>query len=786
MSLLDRLIAEDQQKVQQSSIKSGKSKPIPTFRAKTPLLRGRPLRSTADRNCLSCFHYLFCKDPKKRWDYLCSKYVDNKDAGETNDTLMHVFEQWQDTIPQIIKSTITDPVNDDSELIVLVNNIISSGLTAAPDFRIDDRDLPLAPNVWEFFLNPKWIGRLNEEPYAQQMRIALEFYQEFNPRLSDIEFFETMPVDAKLSELAEHISFLEYGRCPKTGVRHSELVRNGELNDYYTAALPIGQRSGKTSISAKMTAYTTHQFMKLSDPASAFKLAKGSWLVGTATAWSYAQCLLSIWQQIHSIFIDKDNWFGRYHQMLIDYGRRYGEQLFNITGRMIVYNHRNLLLMPASPNPDTLRGPTRYVSIIDELGRFRLAKGESAEKGSGGAAKFNGRETFVSLENSLQTLQGMHHTLRMQGDDNIPLPIFLNIGSPSSQLDELMRLYKLSNNSRTIYGLRKATWEVNPHLPRSHFNKQFAENPLHAQANFGADPPMSSAAFIDDIKFLKASVDMNRENAVILQIKRTRTPSGRLYMSGTPIFNSRDKSVAKLMAIDAGFNAHSFSIAVGHNSVDLSSVIVDAILELIPQENLPINHAYLFEDVILPVIRELNVTLVASDRWESLRNLHELERLNIKTERYSLKYIDFNNFREAIFNGEIRTPRPEIQSRDPQEIIRIGQDNYPFGFQNKPCAHYLYQCVTVRDFINQTVLKGEISEDDNFRAVVLLHAYLSDPTYQKEFSGTYKSKMRGVGAIVRPNDTRNIGSSNIGTLIRPGTTGYRPSMGGVYTFATKR
>jgi hypothetical protein len=690
-----------------------------------------------------------------------------------------------------------DAVNED-DLNQEIKDIITSGSNLPPDLRVDDRDLKLAPNIWEFLMNPYWIGSANGPfPYAQQMRIGIQLYADYNPLVSDNDFFEYMEVDTPLDEILDHIVLLHHGQCPKTYVGRAELIREGHLNDYRQLVAVIGQRSGKSEMSGWFGAYTTQQFMKLPDPGRVFGLMPGAQLVHTVTANTFDQALMYPWAPLLKIFNSIENWFHKYHELLDHYGKRYGEELYTVKNEIIRYRHRGLLLFPASPNSNVLRGASRYCATVDEIAHMGAIYQSSRSK-KNNTILANPRETYNALDASLLTLRGAQFKLRQQGWDNIPVPMMFCISSPRSQLDEVMHLWRLSINSKTSFGIKKATWEVNPNLPRNSpdIEKAFNEDALAAAANFGANPPMGSNPFIEKIDFLAASVDKSRSNAVTINIKQIKTASGVPYLSGTPTFEWRDRSVDKLMAIDGGFNNNSFALAIGHNTPDLQQHVVDAQIEIIPQEGLPINHASVLEDLIFPIIKELNVTMVVCDRWESLMLLSRIENeLGIATERYSVKYIDFSSFRNSIFQGWIKTPKSEIrpvsldkEGKRVDNLLNMANDNYPFVFKDKPCAHYLLQCITVRDLPNQTVTKGDNTTDDIFRATVLLHSYLSDEEYKKKFSGLGRARsVRGIGSVVRIGEAKFNGRSRIGSLISSAISspGGRNN-NGVYTMGKKK
>ena len=202
--------------------------------------------------------------------------------------------------------------------------------------------------------------------------------------------------------------------------------------------------------------------------------------------------------------------------------------------------------------------------------------------------------------------------------------------------------------------------------------------------------------------------------------------------------------------MDAGVVNNSFAFAIAHikEEKDLRYPVYDALVEIIPDQEAPLNYSKIYDEVIRPMIEKLNIKLVCTDRWQNLKILSDIEndkKLKCQTKQYSVKYSDFLDFRQAVYDGLIRFPKPELSGED---IERAGNDSYPYGFEDKPVSHFIFQALTVVDMQGKTVTKGENVTDDIFRAAVLGYSIILRDEYKKIFKGSVSGgSSYGIGAL---------------------------------------
>jgi hypothetical protein len=179
-----------------------------------------------------------------------------------------------------------------------------------------------------------------------------------------------------------------------------------------------------------------------------------------------------------------------YHEMLDDVQSRTGEECYRLKDTFVQYRHRRLLVYPAGPDKRVLRGRTRFLAGIDELGWFQ--HGAEAAKN----IKMNAAEVYIALERSLLTVRAKAKSVIRGGFYNVPFGYFINISSPSSVRDKIMELVRKAQGSKVILGLNYPTWKMNPHVPRSALAEEFRKDPETAMRDYGAQPPLTNSPFI--------------------------------------------------------------------------------------------------------------------------------------------------------------------------------------------------------------------------------------------------------------------------------------------------
>lgn len=633
----------------------------------------------------------------------------------------------------------------------IVSDVLNSGARVAPDLRIDDRDLKEFPNFYEWCFS-KDGG--NQAPFAKQLALATHLLAEYCPRCSHKAFrnIHKIPVAFPAKDFPDKVQFLHYGVCPNCGARKSELVANGELNAYVELDVCAGQRSGKSAFFNLLVPYLTHKWLKVEKPVETLGLMSSSILIGTCTALTWAKAQELLYEPISNA-IENSRWFQQYFQLLDDYEERTGIELYKFKDTFLSFSHKNLILNTSGPNKRTLRGSTRWLSITDEIGWF--PHGDDNDERERASAN----EVYVSLDRSLKTVRKTGLKLLQSGYDNIPLAYGCSISSPSSYNDKIMELVRNFKGSKEVLVHQAPTWEMNPLFTKDDFAKEYQDDPIKAERDFGANPPMAENAWISDVK----SLDHLLVNRWVIDYQYDHFTN----RSGVDMVFGKLRSTKApptcpptVLTIDAGYSNNSFALAITANDGRGANVL--AVAEIAPKKGITvINYTRTVKQLLYPLIKAFNVQAVGADRWNSLKLLQDIEEdCHVQTFQYSLKPTDFDLVYDYLMEDlpAIKLPRPEMG---------LGQifvtSDYPHGFKYKPNSHLYHQFSTVNVDGRGSVEKGNGYTDDILRAVALgIRTCVLEDTIKKfNLKGATKQTRYAIGA--RSGSAQATSSSTIGS-----------------------
>jgi hypothetical protein len=428
------------------------------------------------------------------------------------------------------------------------------------------------------------------------------------------------------------------------------------------------------------------------------------------------------------------------------------------------------MIYPSGPNKRTLRGRTRVNTAIDELGWF-LSGNESDD-----AVKLSGEEIYTALDRSLLTVRAASRKLLLNGYSNVPTAYAFNIGSPSSAFDKISMLVNSNRHSKHISVFHLPTWELNPKITREDLQKEFENDPMRADRDYGANPPMANNPFLER----NDPVDRmftNIHNMVDYVDIHKKSRSGKL-MKALKVTTIRKPTVMQpsVLALDAGYSNNSFAGVIMHREQrdKYLNLVVDAVIEAIPEKGKTyINYSKMFSNVVYPLIKQLNIPVVLADRWNSLMLLSQVEEdfPYMAGIQYSVTYDDFILVRSYLEGGRISAPRLTRKTED--IMMNMDMNKYPIVFNGTPTDHFYFQCRTVAD-TGRTVTKGPNLTDDLFRAFVLGASKLLDEDFVKEYlKSTKVISVRGVGAA----GSRSSSSGQAGAVVSKTGLGIATSSG---------
>lgn len=684
---------------------------------------GEAKKADEVRNCMTCqFMLAGCKDPKKAYGYRCTKWTElpifDLDLDMEGVLKLGAQQSAERDATKQPKAGSSERTFDD--ILDLIEEQVSSDLPVAPDFKLNDSDLPTAKNYYEW-LAGKDFADANERPLvARQLEIMTNMTGEWCPRCSDVDYVKNAKLKHSNAQYFERVTLLERGKCPSCGAKKATMVNKGELLDPIYLIGIAGQRGFKTSTITALESYYIHRWVKLSDPAATFGVLKQQVLTGTYAALTFSQAQKNIWMPLMNIINDAP-WFNRYHALLDDYAERTGadKPLYTKGEMWLIYRHRRLMFALASANRSTLRGDTRIDAIIDELGLWKFGK-EHEDK-----ERASGPEVYKSLENQLLTIEGAYDGLIKKGYSDLPKPHLFAISSPMDLNDTIMTLRRQTIDDPRVYSFHRPTWDMNPLLPLSSpfMQSRLRADPVKFWRDYGAEPPLSSSGWITEINNVVPLFHKKRKNAAKVEQKIARLgKENELRTVGR--VSARALEYGTLLTLDAGQTNNHFSFAISHhepnpdNDDAPGTVVIDALGEIIPSMQAPISFNSVYTDILEPLAEFHNVQAVLADHWNSASILSAFESKGVFQKKVKLKYDAFSDARSACYDKTLLFPKLDID--DIEDILATKAETYPARFLGKPVAHLFYQILSVRD-TGREVTKGSSCTDDLFRAVILAH-----------------------------------------------------------------
>lgn len=704
---------------------------------------GEARKGTAAQNCLNCRKFSMCSDPKKHFRHNCSKWGPLDELSFSEDASFDAtVAKINKLAPKKKKNSIITPgdllaeegpglFKKESKLTNMVKTAMSSEMALPPDFKIDDRDMPLSDNIWDWIHGKEFLAS-PFEIYPRQFELAVRFKGDWCPKCSKKGYWEKMKVDEDMGNVLDNIQLLKRGVCPKCKSTKSEMVRARLMQDATLLCCVIGQRSGKSFTTGVIETNMHHLWLRgVSNPQAMLGLPQQQLLTGTYISMTFSQTLSNLFTPIKN-FVTSTPWFQNYGAMLRDYEERTGENLYSVNEMFIKYRHRGLAFHVASANKRSLRGATRIAAVLDELGWFQNSdKATELERASG-------KEVYEAMERSLGTASGAYHTLtHKKGYNYLPKPYIAAISSPSDVNDQIMTLYRDGSGTDDAYCVKAATWDFNPNMPKTTplIAAAFRRDPVAAMRDWGAEPPLSTSGWITEINNVTPLFNPKLRNAVELRQKRFRTRSGAMRMTGEVVVR-KEFTGGRVMTLDAARTSNSFAGAVAHLNEETGIVEFDALFEVQPAVGCPISFSSVYTNVLHPIAEALGVKVLVTDTWQNEKILEDMENdLGVIPFRQKLQYKDFSSARDNFYDRKVMFPALDIGGKTVDAKVSAifdksskaksnteETDTYPSKFLGRPAAHLFYQVLSVRDYpAAKQVTKGPGVTDDIFRAVILAH-----------------------------------------------------------------
>jgi hypothetical protein len=521
----------------------------------------------------------------------------------------------------------------------------------------------------------------------------------------------------------------------------------------YTADGFVHHNSGKSAIVGILSSYHLHRLLKIPDPASYYRLLKGSLLVMRFVALTAGQANESIWHQF-TRSVETCAWFGQYHDFLKHHEKRMGVELNKWLTQSFGYVHKKLTGYYIGASIDTSRGRTAVGSFFDEIGWWL---------GTDQSKRANPHETYQAYQKASRTVRNAAASRFSESQYDVPTALMACASSTSSKTDYIMHLIKMAKTDPKRVASHKASWEVNP---------EFAANPDELKAerdanyktylrDYGSIPPFAESPFFD-----------NEE--AIFKLAHLPIPSWKVtiehgtvgyYLSADQV--AKDHSIPYCLAIDLGHSECGYAAALLKlKETDFSTVQVAGLFAVYPSKKRgeSVDMAKSFTFFIKRLCEVLPIRLIVYDQWQSKSQIQELQGLKISAKQYSLTFADFSFFRTQVLQAKLEFPETEMPIGD----IDKSPDSHQEILNTRPYLHFLWQMLSVSEVGNK-IGKGS-GHDDLFRAAVLGCKFLWDDDYRRDFE--YRQGMllngnrQGKGRLAISGGSRN------GQLFNTTVSGY--------------
>lgn len=262
-----------------------------------------------------------------------------------------------------------------------------------------------------------------------------------------------------------------------------------------TMVLTIGRRSGKSTISAMIAAYETYKLIRLRNPQKYYGLTPGNRIQIVAVAPTTDAASL-LYNDVRKHFLGCQ-YFAPYMthttQKYVAFQTPHDVEQTGSHSSGGISSVRSTFF---SSNSKGIRGSANIVAILDELAFF--------------ARNGNSSDSAV-----LQAVEPSLATFSPKNPDNPREPIgdvesrLIMISSPGDRAGSFYERYSMAlSGTKGILMIQAPTWEVNPTVPVSFFEEQYAKDPSKFMCEFGAQFTDTLSAWIEDDEVLRPCLDL--------------------------------------------------------------------------------------------------------------------------------------------------------------------------------------------------------------------------------------------------------------------------------------
>ena len=488
------------------------------------------------------------------------------------------------------KTELPDPV-------ALVKQAIAADLDSAV---LTERHFDVAPNCIVFCSSHKYLNP-SDPLWPKQIQMLAQFFEDVCYFCSDAHYVYNVPVDDSVGDVMDRFCLLEHGVCPRCQRNRSEMLTEWQRDPQYEKyqqwdssvtlrGVPPnefcgiwGQRSGKSfAVASFFWPYILHRYLAIPNVTSYFRLASNTVMEAAFVAPIKEQIKTYMWTPFLNVY-DSSPWFREYVDHLKAEENKVGIPLYYRSVESLAFPSKRLAIYMKAANSSTLRGGTRWVTALDELGWFN-----STETGQKRTGVKDGAEVFTSMNRSLRTVRTRANKRRQMGDFNTLDGYMFCISSPSSVNDPIEQRAAIASKSPRMFHRRYATWEVNPEEDEETIQEEEGSDLVKFRRDYCAQPPRAASPFIENGPFIKQLVDhdLTKRHLFTYTIDaKQEHDTGITLLRPTIKTRAADKVTPRVLAVDNGERANSFGLCLASFYPEHDGELLEEFLEVAPYQH---------------------------------------------------------------------------------------------------------------------------------------------------------------------------------------------------------
>jgi hypothetical protein len=315
---------------------------------------------------------------------------------------------------------------------------------------------------------------------------------------------------------------------------------------------------------------------------------------------------------------------------------------------------RNITAYSLNSEHSSLEGYNNLLVVFDEVGEFKVVDAAKMAK----VAVDNGRTRY--------------------GDK---AKVFY-LSWPRHDYDYIMFKYAEAQNDPRMYADKGATYEIHPTRKKEDFERERKKDPEGVAQRIECNPPAVVGGFFSEHpEKIRECADKKLEPVVTYATSVTRR-EGKQY-TAVELTNIQPDNRTRFLAGDAGLTHDSYVVGIAYAEplppevakyLEVANcVTIDALIRWAPQPGCPVDFINVGDTITLLKRAFPNLREAKFDKWNSEKQLQEMEVLGIRTESLTFsnpqQVAIYRLFRTGLWNNLVRYLCDELLMGQIKEVI---------------------------------------------------------------------------------------------------------------------